>query len=207
MRLITTIGILVIITASNLVSFAAPPSEVRTQVDQLCRQGRFVEATSLAMGNLIASRTKNGPSSYITAEYTALVAEVARHRGKYYLAQKLYDRAIAIQANASTNDPDLLMAASSATLSDKADVVSLRNRVNELCACGETTAAVHCSMGALLKSTKEYGRNHPNTAGYLSVVGDVAKARGKYYLSSLLYREALTVLQDAPSTKKLVQND
>jgi hypothetical protein len=186
-RLITTALILAacMICGNSLWAAQPTPNDVRRDVEQLCDQGRFADATHLGMRHLLKARARFGDTSDVTADYTTIVAEVARRRGKLHLAQKLYERALAIEAStaiATRTEPDRL--------------AELREKCGALCASGDFSAAVHASMTELLRVRAKYGDRHRYAAQYTAVVGDVAQLRGKPYLASILYHNAFAMMQE-----------
>lgn len=192
-RLIATALILVACMVFGNASWAAQPSanDIRQQVEQLCDQGRFADATHVGMKHLLAARERFGDSSTVTADYTTVVAEVARRRGKLHLAQKLYERALVIQASAAIGG-----SIASDPISEADRLAELKERCRSLCASGDFTGAIHASMTELLRVRAEYGNWHRYAAQYTAVVGDVAQLRGKPYLASILYHKAFATMQD-----------
>jgi len=171
------------------------PNDVRRQVEQLCDQGRFADATHFGMKHLLDARVRFGPSSNVTADYMTIVSEVARRRGKLHLAQKLYEKALAIQASTAVAD-------SSGTdlISETSRLAALKQKCRSLCAAGDFSGAVHASMTELLRVRAEYGNSPRYAAQYTAVVGDVAQLRGKPYLASILYYKAFAMLQEGFGT-------
>lgn len=171
------------------------PNEVRRNVEQLCDQGRFAEATHLGMKSLLDARVRLGLSSELTADYLTVVAEVARRRGKLHLAQMLYGKALAIQASSAVAE-----SAGHALVSEPNRLAALKQKCRSLCDSGHFSGAVHASMAELMRVRSDYGNSHPYAAQYTAVVGDVAQLRGKPYLASVLYYRAFAMLQDGMGT-------
>ncbi len=171
------------------------PTDVRRHADQLCDQSRFADATNLAMKHLLDARARHGISSQIASDYMMVVAEVSRRRGKFYLAQKLYDRALGIQASTATT-----VKVAVAPILEEERIPWLKNQVSALSDSGDSTAAVTVSMGELLRARSAYGASHPYTAQYTAIVGDVARVRGKFHLASVMYQKAFAVLQEEIGT-------
>jgi hypothetical protein len=196
-RLIPTALILVVCMVFSSALWAAQPTpnDIRRQVEQLCDQGRFADATHVGMKALLDARGRFGASSNVTADYMTVVSEVARRRGKFHLAQKLYEKALAIQASApiaERAEADLIL--------EPNRLAALKQRCGALCASGDFSGAVHASMSELLRVRAEYGSGHPFVAQYTAVVGDVSQLRGKPYLASILYHRAFTMLQGGIGT-------
>jgi hypothetical protein len=84
------------------ISFAQErsPNDVRHEVEQLCQNGEVVSAFNMAMKSLIQARRKFGSDDPRTAECMVTVADAAKHREKYYLAGRLYEKALSIQERA-----------------------------------------------------------------------------------------------------------
>ena len=133
-RLIATALILAAcMVCGNVVWAAQPtPNDIRVQVEQLCDQGRFADATHLGMKHLLDARARFGHTSNVTADYTRIVAEVARRRGKLHLSQKLYERALAIQASAAN-----ARRATAVPISEPERIAELKQRCSALCASGD----------------------------------------------------------------------
>lgn len=70
--------------------------DVRDEVQRLCREGDAVSAFHVAMKSLIHARRKFGPGDPQTAGAMVTVADAARYREKYLLAEDLYRKALAI---------------------------------------------------------------------------------------------------------------
>ncbi len=196
-RLIASALILAACMVCGSVSWAVQPaaSDVRLEVEQLCNQGRLVDATHLAMRHLLDARARYGYTSNVTADYLRIVAEVARRRGKLQLSQTLYERALAIQAatvavNRTETDP----------VSEQGRLIDLKQRCGALCTSGDFAGAVHASMKELLRARATYGNRHRYTAQYTAVVGDVAQLRGKLHLASTLYQKAFAMMQEGMRT-------
>jgi hypothetical protein len=206
-RLIPTALILAACMACGSVSWAAQPipSDIRHEVEQLCDQGRFTDATHVAMKQLLDSRARFGAIHNVTADYTTIVADVARRRGKLYLAQKLYERALEIQASTA-----MVGHASADVISESDRLADLKRKCSALCAEGDFSGAVHASMSELLRVRAAYGCGHRHAAQYTAVVGDVAQLRSKPYLASILYHKAFTMMQGGIGTtvsKKIDSTD
>jgi len=196
-RLIASALILVACMIFSTALWAAQPTpnDVRRQVEQLCDQGRFADATHVGMKALLDARVRFGPSSNVTAEFMTVVSEVARRRGNLHLAQKLYERALAIQAStpiAEHSETDMI--------SEPNLLAALKQKCQALCASGDFSGAVHASMTELLRVRAEYGNWHPYAAQYTAAVGDVSQLRDKPYLASILYHRAFTMLQRGVGT-------
>jgi hypothetical protein len=196
-RLMATALILVAcMVCGNALWAAQPtPNDIRHHVEQLCDHGRFADATHVGMKALLDARCRFGSSSNVTADYMTVVSEVARRRGKLHLAQKLYERALAIQASTpitETPETDLI--------SEPNRLAALKQKCQALCGSGDFSGAVHASMTELLRVRAEYGNWHPYAAQYTAVVGDVSQLRGKPYLASILYHRAFTMLQGGIGT-------
>ncbi len=194
------IGLTLVLVMGMLFSNAASasdftPTDVRRHTDQLCDQNRLAEATNLAMKHLLDARARHGNSSQIASDYMMVVAEVSRRRGKFYLAQKLYDRALGIQASTVTAGK-----AVAAPILEQDRIVWLKNQLRALSDSGDSSAAVAVSMGELLRARSAYGASHPYTAQYTAIVGDVARVRGKFHLASVMYQKAFAVLQEEIGT-------
>lgn len=170
--------------------------DVRRSVGELCDQGRFSEATDIAMKKLLDSRARFGTDSELTADYMTIVAEVARRRGKFYLAQKLYAKAVKIQASSSDLvAPGVTPIALPVGASEQERLRAVNGRVYGLCERGDLSAAVHVAMSELLRVRERYGSFHPYTAQWTLTVADVSRTRGKFYLASQLYNKALAMLE------------
>lgn len=197
-RLVATVLVLVacMVLGSALWAAQPTPNDIRRQVEQLCDQGRFADATHVGMKALLDARGRFGPSSNVTADYMTVVSEVARRRGKLRLAQKLYEKALAIQAAA----PIAERAETTDLISEPNRLAALKQKCQALCASGDFSGAVHASMTELLRARAEYGNSHPFAAQYTAVVGDVSQLRGKPYLASVLYHRAFTMLQGGIGT-------
>jgi tetratricopeptide (TPR) repeat protein len=173
------------------------PNEVRRSVAELCDQGKFTEATDVAMKGLLDARTRFGAESDLTAEYLTIASEVARRRGKFHLAEKLYAKAVRIQAASSADEaPGRL----SSSASEQERLAAVNAQVYALCERGEFSAAVHSAMAELLRVRERYGNSHPYTAQWTLTVADVARTRGKFYLAAKLYNKALAMLEGAAPT-------
>jgi hypothetical protein len=196
-RLIATALILATCMVCGNVLWAAQPTpnDIRMQVEQLCDQGRLVDATHLGMKHLLDARARFGNTSHVTADYTRIVAEVARRRGKLQLSQKLYERALSIQAATVT-----VSHTAADPISEPGRLVALKQRCSALCALGDFSGAVHASMTELLRVRATYGNRHRYTAQYTAVVGDVAQLRSKLYLASSLYQKAFAMMQEGIGT-------
>ncbi len=196
-RLIATALILAACMVCGNVLWAAQatPNDIRLQVEQLCDQGRLVDATHLAMKHLLDARARFGHTSNITADYTRIVAEVTRRRGKLQLSQTLYERALTIQASTT-----MVSRPVADPISEPARLAELKQRCSALCALGDFSGAVHASMTELLRVRATYGNRHRYAAQYTAVVGDVAQLRGKLYLASTLYQKAFAMMQEGIGT-------
>jgi hypothetical protein len=195
-RLIATALILAVCMCGNVLWAAQPtPNDIRIEVEQLCDQGRLADATHLAMKHLLDARARFGYMNHVTADYTRIVAEVARRRGKLHLSQKLYERALAIQASTAS-----ATRTASGLMSEQERLAELKQRCSALCASGDFSGAVHASMTELLRVKAAYGDRHRYAAQYTAVVGDVAQLRGKPYLASTLYRKAFAMMQEGTPT-------
>ncbi len=84
------------------ISFAQErsPNDVRHEVEQLCQNGDAVSAFHMAMKSWIQAQRKFGNDDPRTAEYLITVADAAKHRERYYLAERLYRKALSIQERA-----------------------------------------------------------------------------------------------------------
>jgi hypothetical protein len=196
-RLIATALILAACMVCGNVLWAAQPTpnDIRLEVEQLCDQGRFADATHLGMKHLLDARVRFGDMSSVTADYTRIVAEVARRRGKLHLSQKLYERALEIQAS------NAIVTRTAADLISEPDrLAELKQKCSALCASGDFSGAVHASMTELLRVRAAYGDRHRYAAQCTTVVGDVAQLRGKPYLASILYHKAFAMLQEGIGT-------
>lgn len=74
--------------------------DVRDEVQRLCRQGDALAGFEVAMKSLIQARQVFGNEDLRTARCMVTVADAARHREKYYLAERMYRKAIDIQEKA-----------------------------------------------------------------------------------------------------------
>lgn len=109
MRSCYVVALAILIGLSTVdISFAQDrsPNEVRHEVEQLCQNREVVSAFHMAMKSLLQARRKFGSDDSRTAECMTVVAGVAKHRKKYYLAESLYKRALSIQEKAlGSTDP------------------------------------------------------------------------------------------------------
>ena len=90
------------------ISFAQEmsPNDACHEVEQLCQNGEVVSAFNIAIKSLMQARRKFGSDDPRTAQCLVTVADVAKHREKYYLAERLYQKALSctgesLRSNAS----------------------------------------------------------------------------------------------------------
>src|SRR5271157_4162475 len=93
------IAIASIVSMGVTYSFAEEPcwKDVRTQVEQSCQQSDAATAVHVAMKAWRDARSIYGKEHTCTAECIAIVADVAKYREKYHLAERLYKKALALQ--------------------------------------------------------------------------------------------------------------
>jgi len=83
--------------------------DVRDEVQRLCLEGDAVSAFEVAMKSLIKARQIFGNDDPRTAACMVTVADAAIHREKYYLAGRMYRKALSIQETAlGPSHPDVV---------------------------------------------------------------------------------------------------
>ncbi|MGO9569085.1 MAG: tetratricopeptide repeat protein [Desulfomonilaceae bacterium] len=73
------------------------PGDFRGEVQVLCQKGELVSAFHAAMKSLMHAQARYGREHLNTAECMVSLGDVAKLRGKHYLAEKLYNKALSIE--------------------------------------------------------------------------------------------------------------
>ncbi len=85
------------------------PGNLREEVRALCQNGEVVSAFHVAMKSLMNTQARYGREHLRTAECLVTLGGVAELRGKYYLAERLYDKALSIEEKAlGSTDPEVV---------------------------------------------------------------------------------------------------
>ena len=89
-------------SSAATISFAQERSvdDVRYEALQLCQKGHPASAVHVAMKSWFDVKKKYGKEHPKTAQFLAVVADVAICRGQYYLARYLYRRVLAMEEKA-----------------------------------------------------------------------------------------------------------
>ncbi len=109
MRLTLLVCAFLIATCVVAAAQSGSADDIRGQVQRLCDQGNGVSAFHLAMKTLLNARQQYGAEDPRTAECLVTVADVAKHREKYHLAEVLYRKALSIDERAlGAKHPDVM---------------------------------------------------------------------------------------------------
>jgi CHAT domain-containing protein/Tfp pilus assembly protein PilF len=158
--------------------------ELNTRVQDLYRQGKYAEATSVAQEALRVAGATFGPEHPDLARSLNNLAELYRAQGKYAEAGPLHQRALRIWEKALGPDhPDV--------------AASLNNLAELYRAQGKYAEAEPLYQRALRIEEKALGAEHPDVAVSLNNVALLYHTQGKYSEAEPLHQRALRIREKA----------
>jgi tetratricopeptide (TPR) repeat protein len=158
--------------------------ELNARVQDLYRQGKYAEATSVAQEALRVAEITFGPEDPDVAISLNNLAMLYQDQGKYAEAEPLYERALRIWAKALGPDhPDVAL--------------SLNNLAMLYKDQGKYAEAEPLCQRALGIKEKALGAEHPDLARSLNNLAELYRAQGKYAEAEPLHQRALRIREKA----------